>query len=93
MGRAALLVACELVEAKFEAKCPQILVRVGSLVRVVAITPRIWRQGQASKGQGCSGRVLQIRGFRPLPIKPHEKIIGKGRFCLYLPLPVLCLCL
>ena len=58
--------------------------RVGSLVRSIAITPRIWRQGQASKGQGCRGRILQIRGFRPLPIKPHEKIIGKGRFCLYL---------
>jgi len=22
--------------------------------------------------------------FRPFPIKPHGKIIGKGRFCLYL---------
>ena len=26
----------------------------------------------------CEGAGLQIRRFRPLPIKPHVKIIGKG---------------
>ena len=32
----------------------------------------------------------QILTFRPLPIKPHEKIIGKGRFCLYLCTACIC---
>ncbi|ERH16419.1 hypothetical protein HMPREF1978_00916 [Actinomyces graevenitzii F0530] len=29
-------------------------------------------------------RRRQILKNRPLPIKPHGKIIGDGRFCLYL---------
>ena len=46
-------------------------------------------QVTAQPGLPCHPHACsQILTFRPLPIKPHEKIIGKGRFCLYLPLPV-----
>ena len=34
--------------------------------------------------KGRRRRRSQILKNRPLPIKPHGKIIGDGRFCLYL---------
>ena len=37
---------------------------------------------------GAVARPLQIRRFRPFPIKPHVKIIGKGRFYLFLSVSV-----
>ena len=37
-------------------------------------------------------RRRQILKNRPLPIKPHGKIIGDGRFCLYL-FVLACTCL
>ena len=37
---------------------------------------------------GAAAGSLQIRRYRPFPIKPHGKIIGKGRFYLYLSVPV-----
>ena len=37
---------------------------------------------------GAVARPLQIRRFRPFPIKPHGKIIGKGRFYLFLSVSV-----
>ena len=36
------------------------------------------RQSVQIGGMPCEGADLQIRRFRPLPIKPHGKIIGKG---------------
>ena len=36
------------------------------------------RPPKPGQAHACS----QILTFRPLPMKPHEKIIGKGRFCL-----------
>ena len=42
--------------------------------------------------RGRRRRRRQILKNRPLPIKPHGKIIGDGRFCLYLFM-LACTCL